>query len=177
MYVYLYVYILLRIYFSSFVNAGRNSSWVPTMCNTYCWGKEQYSEHHINLKRSGMIREVQQARRLQYRECLGWTLTNISNFALCTFQSSGNPPKFHPLILLLSRFSRVQLCATPKTAANQAPPSLGLSSQEHRSGLPFPSPMHENEKWKGSLCRVWLFETPWTTVYQAPPSMGFARQE
>ena len=54
------------------------------------------------------------------------------------------------LLLLLSRFSRVQLCATPQTAAHQAPPSLGFSRQEHRSGLPFPSPMHEREKWKGS---------------------------
>ena len=27
------------------------------------------------------------------------------------------------LLLLLSRFSRVQLCATPQTAAHQAPPS------------------------------------------------------
>ena len=27
-----------------------------------------------------------------------------------------------------------------------APPSLGLSRQEHWSGLPFPSPMHESEK-------------------------------
>ena len=48
--------------------------------------------------------------------------------------------------VLLSRFSRVQLCATPKTAAHQAPPSLGFSRQEHWSGLPFPSPMHESEK-------------------------------
>jgi len=31
-------------------------------------------------------------------------------------------------------------------AAHQAPPSLGFSRQEHWSGLPFPSPMHENEK-------------------------------
>ena len=35
------------------------------------------------------------------------------------------------LLLLLSRFSRVQLCATPYTAAHQAPPSLGVSRQEH----------------------------------------------
>ena len=27
-----------------------------------------------------------------------------------------------------------------------APPSMGLSRQEHWSGLPFPSPMHESEK-------------------------------
>ena len=40
-----------------------------------------------------------------------------------------------------------------KTAAHQAPPSLGFSRQEHGSGLPFPSPMHESEKWKGS-CSV-----------------------
>ena len=54
------------------------------------------------------------------------------------------------LLLLLSHFSRVQLCATPQTAAHQAPPSLGFSRQEHWSGLPFLSPMHESEKWKWS---------------------------
>ena len=50
------------------------------------------------------------------------------------------------LLLLLNRFSRVRLCVTPKTAAHQAPPSLGFSGQEHWSRLPFPSPMHEIEK-------------------------------
>ena len=30
-------------------------------------------------------------------------------------------------------------------AAHQAPPSLEFSSQEHWSGLPFPSPMRESE--------------------------------
>ena len=54
----------------------------------------------------------------------------------------------HMLLLLLSRFSRVRLSATPETAAHQALPSLGFSSQEHWSGLPFPSPMHESEKGK-----------------------------
>ena len=49
------------------------------------------------------------------------------------------------LLLLLSRFSRVRLCVTPETAAHQAPPSLGFSREEHWSGLPFPSPMHESE--------------------------------
>ena len=50
------------------------------------------------------------------------------------------------LLLLLSHFSRVRLCATPETAAHQAPLSLGFSRQEHCSGLPFPSPVHESEK-------------------------------
>ena len=45
-----------------------------------------------------------------------------------------------------SHFSRVRLCATPQTAAHQASLSLGFSRQEHWSGLPFPSPMHESEK-------------------------------
>ena len=50
------------------------------------------------------------------------------------------------LLLLLSRFSRVRLCATPQTAAHRAPPSLGFSRQEHWSGVPFPPPMQESEK-------------------------------
>ena len=54
------------------------------------------------------------------------------------------------LLLLLSCFSRVWLCVTPETAAHQAPLSLGFSRQEYWSGLPFPSPMHESEKWKWS---------------------------
>ena len=49
------------------------------------------------------------------------------------------------LLLLLSHFSRVWLCA-----AHQAPLSLEFSRQEYWSGLPFPSPMHESEKWKWS---------------------------
>ena len=43
--------------------------------------------------------------------------------------------------------------AIPKTAAHQASLSLGFSRQEHWSGLPFPSPMHESGKWKWS-CSV-----------------------
>ena len=44
------------------------------------------------------------------------------------------------LLLLLSRLSHVQLCATPQTAAHQAPPSMGFSRREYWSGLPLPSP-------------------------------------
>ena len=38
--------------------------------------------------------------------------------------------------------------------AHEAPPSLGFFRQEHWSGLPFPSPMHESEKWKWRLSVV-----------------------
>ena len=43
----------------------------------------------------------------------------------------------------------LQSCLTlcdPTTVAHQAPPSLGFSRQEHWSGLPFPSLMHESKK-------------------------------
>ena len=53
---------------------------------------------------------------------------------------------------MLSHFSRVRLCATPETAAHQAPPSLGFSRQEHWSGLPFPSPVHESESEVAQQC-------------------------
>ena len=54
---------------------------------------------------------------------------------------SGVPLPFPPekllLLLLLSRFSRVQLFATLWTVARQAPLSMGFSRQEYLSGLPF----------------------------------------
>ena len=43
------------------------------------------------------------------------------------------------LLLLLSHFSRVQLSATPWTAAHQAPLSMGFSRQECWSGVTLPS--------------------------------------
>ena len=44
------------------------------------------------------------------------------------------------LLLLLSHFNRVGLCATLWTAAHQAPLSTGFSWQEYWGGLPFPPP-------------------------------------
>ena len=108
------------------------------------------------------------------------------------------------LLLLLSLFSRVRLCVTPETAAHQAPPFLGFSRQEHWSGLPFPSPMHEMKSESEvaqsyptpsdpidcslpSSCVHRVFQVQslshvqlailWTVAHQAPLSMGFSRQE
>ena len=50
----------------------------------------------------------------------------------------------------------LQSCPTlcnPIDSNSPGTPSLGFSRQEHWSGLPFPSPMHESEKWKWS-CSV-----------------------
>ena len=82
------------------------------------------------------------------------------------------------LLLLLSRFSRVRLCATPEMEAHQAPLSLGFFKART---LEWVAISFSNEwKWKVKgklLSRVRLPATPWTTAHQAPPSMGFSRQE
>ena len=47
----------------------------------------------------------------------------------------------------------LQSCPTLCDSIDGSPPgspSLGFSRQEHWSGLPFSSPMHESEKWKWS---------------------------
>ena len=79
------------------------------------------------------------------------------------------------LLLLLRRFGHVWLCATPQTAAHQAPPSLWLSRQENWSGLPFPFPMHASMLSRFS--RVQLCAALWTAAHQAPLSIWFSRQE
>ena len=108
------------------------------------------------------------------QECWKWVAMNSSRGSFwsrdrtrvfCTAEPPGKPLLWHmdaqfettcpsllctKSLLLLSHFSRVRLCATPYMAAHQAPPSLGFSRQEHWSGLPFPSPMHESKKWKWS---------------------------
>ena len=77
------------------------------------------------------------------------------------------------MLLLLSHFSRVRLCVTPQTAAPQAPPSLGFSRQEHWSGLPFPSPLHEWKVKVKSLSCVQPSATPWMAAHQAPRPWDF----
>ena len=47
--------------------------------------------------------------------------------------------------IVIQSISSVQLFAIPWTVARQASLSLGFSRQEHWSGLPFPSPVHESE--------------------------------
>ena len=103
------------------------------------------------------------------------------------------------VLLLLSRFSPVRLCATPWTAAHQAPPSLGFSRQEYWSGVSLPSLImcvSLLQRWLQEslrpLCNVTLllpsgcaqplslvrlFATPWTVACQAPLFMGFSGQE
>ena len=42
----------------------------------------------------------------------------------------------------MKSLSHIRLLVTPKTAAYQAPPSMGFSRQEYWSGVPLPSPLY-----------------------------------
>ena len=83
------------------------------------------------------------------------------------------------LLLLLSQ--SLQSCPTLCDPIDGSPPDSpvpGILQAKHWSVLPFPSPMHESEKWKWS-CSIVVrpSATPWTAAFQAPASMGFSRQE
>ena len=120
-------------------------------------------ENYINLNYVELVQGDFQVYHILLLFCI---------FILLIFQSLILKPQ---LLLLLSRFSCVWLC----DPIDGSPPGShvpGILQQEHWSGLPFPSPMHESEKWKWSRS-VWPLVTPWTAAYQAPPSMGFSRQE
>ena len=86
------------------------------------------------------------------------------------------------LLLLLSHFSPVRLCATPETAAHEAPPGTRIVPGILQARTLEWVAISFSNAWKlkvkvKSLSCVWLLVTPWTWAYQAPPPMGFARQE
>ena len=58
-------------------------------------------------------------------------------------------------------------------AAHQAPLSLGFSKQEHWSGLPFPSPMHESEKSESEVAQsIGLLTIPMDRSLPGSPVHG-----
>ena len=62
--------------------------------------------------------------------------------------------------------SRVQLSATPWTAAHQAPPSMGFSRQEYWSGVPLPSP--STYCTTGQIAKRWGFGSRNTILFRKP---------
>ena len=81
------------------------------------------------------------------------------------------------LLLLLCRFSRVRLCATPQTAAHQASRPWDSPGKNTGVGCHF---LLQCMKVKGESevaqsCPT--LATPSTAASQAPPSMGFSRQK
>ena len=97
---------------------------------TFCFG-------HLLQHHSGTIKSFQ----LNLRTVVGIVWVNPEDYTM------------HVRLTLASFFKSLQSCLTLCDPADGSPPgslSLGFSRQEHWSGLPFPSPMHESEKWKGS---------------------------
>ena len=87
------------------------------------------------------------------------------------------PGKNTVLLLLLSRFSRVQLC-DPIDGSPPGSPVPGILQARTLEWVA----ISFSSAWKWtvtvkSLRHVWLLATSWTVAYQAPPSMGFSRQE
>jgi len=79
------------------------------------------------------------------------------------------------LLLLLSRFSRVRLCATPETAAHQAPCPWDSPGKNTGVGCHFllQCMKVKSESEVAQLCPT--LATPWTAALQAPLSKGFPR--
>ena len=92
----------------------------------------------------GIIISEETVLRYQLINLLAWFLFQMLNSLSQEknwYLVPGNQTVNFGMLLLLSHFSRVRLCATP---------SLGCSRQEHWSGVPFPPPVHKSEKWTWS---------------------------
>ena len=83
--------------------------------------------------------------------CDTWQLGEIQICVHKYYLDMVTPTYYIATEALLCYAKSLQSCPTlcdPIDGSHQAPPSLGFSRQEHWSGLPLPSPMHESEKWK-----------------------------
>ena len=120
--------------------------------------KVKEESEKVDLKLSIQKMKIMDSGPITSWQIDGETMEMVRDFIFCGFKITADGDFNHEikrylllgrkamknlLLLLLSCFSRVRLCAAPEMAAHQAPPSLGFSRQEHWSGLPFPSPMHE----------------------------------
>ena len=106
-------------------------------------------------------------------DCLHWRSygpLRVFFWTSCSWWSEGLFGQFSSMLRLLRHISCVWLCAT-----HRAPLSLGSSSQEYWSGLPFPSPMHACMLSLISCVRLCV--TPWTAAHQTALSMECSRQE
>ena len=125
-------------------------------CHTE-WSKSDKNKYHIILliwgikKMVKMILLTKHKLSHRYRKQTGilsreWGMGNLGDW------------DWHICSAAAAAAKSLQSC--PTLEAHQAPPSLGFSRQEYWSGLPFPSPMHESEKWKGSCSVVSDFSRP-----------------
>ena len=85
--------------------------------------------------------------------------------------------QYSMLLLLLSRFSHVRLCATHRRQPTR--PRGPWDSPGKNTGVGYHFLLQcmkvKNESEVAQSCPT--LSDPWTAAYQAPPSMGFSRQE
>ena len=120
-----------------------------------------YTDHHVRATRKPLNQNGFSYRELTYKH----------------FHSSlRNGFKYAMLLLLLNRFSCVQLCATSQTVAHQAPPSLGFSRQEYWSGCHFLLQCIKVKSKREVAQSCPTLSDP-TDCSQPGSSVGFSRQE
>ena len=129
------------------------------MKNNQISASQSYIVNYYNKPRQGTVEAQRKScptlprksrNTSQTRQELRWFLNGDFNLQIKEYLPLLTAASIQQVLLLLSRFSRVRLCVTPWTAAHQAPLSLGFCRQVHWSWLPFPSSVHESEKWKWS---------------------------
>ena len=107
--------------------------------------------------------------------------TQGSNPHLLHWQAGSLPLSHQEVLLLmmlpLSHFSHVLLCATPRWQPTRLPHPWDSPGKNTGVGCHFllQCMKVKSESEVTQLCLT--LATPWTVAYQAPPSMGFSRQE
>ena len=92
-----------------------------------------------------MVGWYYQLNRHEFEETLGDS-EGQGSLACC---SSWGLKESNMTVTAAAAAKSLQSCLTlcdPRDGSPPGSPSLGFSRQEHWSGLPFPSPMHESEK-------------------------------
>jgi len=80
-----------------------------------------------------------------------WMEVQYGDLVWCELWERGGPYQRRPAAAAAAK--SLQSCPTlcdPRDGSPPGSPIPGILQQEHWSGLPFPSPMHEREKWKWS---------------------------
>ena len=120
--------------------------------------------------------------KLQFRKEHTFKIFAYINFRtqkqyLCCFKESKHLKVFHQVAAAAKSLQSCPTLCNPIDGSALGSAVPGILQARILDGLPFPSPMHESEKWKWSRSVVPDSATPWTATYQAPPSMGFLTRD
>ena len=176
-YTYMCVYTHIHMYIPTYVCIHTHREWNVTQKNetkpfAVTWMDREYHTEWSKLDREGEI------------SCAAAAAKSIQSCPTLCDPIDGSPPGSSVLGILQARilgwvaisFSNAcmhakllqlcRLCATPWTAAHQAPRFTGFSRQEYCRGLPFSSPIKKPEHQGIDAFELWcwrrLLRVPWT---------------